>query len=160
MIPKMFGAEVKKDIAVTSSSNRRKWDEGQFIKQTKEYMGKNADKLIELYKYFKNNADSINWGTGAVNGSFAPIFNKIDKGTSPFSFFSNGDIMVKFGWLLQHSSKEFVEKQAKIFTDECRKNTNLEIPENYIEETFKISCQEFIDNYDEIVKAIKKLVEN
>jgi len=156
MIPKIFGVEVKKNLRANLSSQRRKWDESQFIAQTKEYMGKNANKLIELYQYFKNNADNINWGTGMVNGSFAPIFNKIDKRTSPFSFYSNGDIMVKFGWLLEHSSKEVVEKQASIFIDEYHKNTTLKIPENYLKETFKILSQEFIDNYDGIVKAIKK----
>jgi hypothetical protein len=159
MIPKMFGVEVKKNIRAGSSSQRRKWDEPQFIAQTKEYMGKYADKLIELYQYFKNTADNINWGTGVVNGSFAPIFNKIDKTTSPFSFYSNGDIVVKFGWLLEHSVKEVVEKYARIFIDEYHKSTDLKIPENYMEETFRISSQQVLDNYDGIVKAIKKFIE-
>jgi hypothetical protein len=160
MIPKIFGVEVKKNIRTNSYNQRKKWDESQFITQTKEYMQKNADKLIKLYQYFKNNADTINWGTGAINGSFAPIFNKIDKKTSPFSFYSNGDILIKFGWLLEHSTKEIVEQHARIFIDECNKNTTFKIPENYLQVTFKISSQEFIDNYDGIIRAIKKLVEH
>lgn len=160
MIPKLFGAQVKKDVNVSSSSARRKWDEAQFITQVKERMGENADKLIKLYQYLKDNADNINWGTGAVNGSFAPIVSNISKGTSPFSFYSNGDVLIKFGWLLEHSDKETVEKHAKIFIDEYHKNTQLKIPANYIEGTFKISSQEFIDNYDGIVRAIKKLIES
>jgi len=160
MIPKLFGAQVKKDISVSSASVRRKWDETQFIAQTKELMGKNADKLIKLYQYLKDSTDSINWGTGAVNGSFAPIISNVSKNTSPFSFYSNGDVLIKFSWLLEHSDKETVEKQAKVFVDEYNESTNLKIPNNYLKETFKISSQEFVDNYDGIVKAIKKLIES
>jgi len=159
MIPKIFGMEVKKNVQRGPVTQRRKGDEPQFIVQTKEYMGKNANKLIELYSYLKDKSDNIQWGTGAVV-SFAPIFNKTDKSTSPFSFYSNGDIMVKFGWLLGHSTREFVEKHARTFVDEYHKSTNLKIPQNYLEKTFKISCQEFIDNYDGVVGAIKKLIQN
>ena len=160
MIPKIFGVEVKKNIRSGSSNNRKKWDEAQFIAQIKKYMEKDADKLIKLYQYLKNNSDSIKWGTGSINGSFAPIFNKIDKGISPFSFYSNGDIVVKFSWLAKHSAKKSINDYSKIFIDQCHKNTNLKIPENYIEEPFKISSEEFLNNYDEIVNAIEKFIEN
>ena len=160
MIPKMFGIEVKKNIGVASAGKRRIWNEDDFIKQTQEMLGDNADKIIKLYEYFKGKADKINWGTGVTNGSFAPIFNRISKGTSPFSFYSNGNIFIKIRWLVGHQLKESVDKYYKKFVDELHKNTNIKVPDDYLNREFTISGQDFFDNYDGVVKAIKKLVEN
>ena len=90
MIPKLFGVEVKKSIS-TAAGQRKIWDEQSFIAQSKEKLNNNAEKLINLYNFFKLNADKVKWGTGNNKGSFAPIINKLCKTTSPFSFYSDGN---------------------------------------------------------------------
>lgn len=159
MIPKMFGVEVKKNINVASTNKRRIWNEEDFIKQTHEMSGDNADKVIKLYEYFKEKADKINWGTGVVNGSFAPIFNNISKGTSPFSFYSNGNLYIKIRWLADYIHREDMERYYKKFIDELSENTNIEIPDDYLNRDFTIPGHDFFNNYNGVVKAIKKNVE-
>jgi len=160
MIPKMFGIEVKKNISVASTNKRRIWNEEDFIRQTKEMSGDNADKVIKLYEYFKEKADKIIWGTGVINGSFAPVFNKISKGSSPFSFYSNGNVFIKIRWLVDHMSKESMERYYKKFVDELHKNTNIKAPDDYLSREFTISEKDFFDNYDGVVKTIKRVLEN
>ena len=159
-IPKLFGIEVKKNIGAASAGKRRVWNEQDFINQAKENLKEDANKLIELYNYFKNNADKIKWGTGNVNGSFAPIFNKLSKTISPFSFYSGGHIYIKFKWLDGHTPEEILKKYYNMFVNELRKNTNLEVPDDYLTKEFGITREEFFSNYDGVAKAIKKLVEN
>ncbi len=77
MIPKLFGVEVKKNIPGSPNSNsRRIWDEQGFIIQTKERLGSEAEKVMNLYEYLRANTDKIKWGTGNANGSFSPIIKK------------------------------------------------------------------------------------
>ena len=85
MIPKIFGVEVKKSIGVKKLGSRRVWNEHDYLEQVREKLGKDGSKLIDIYNLFKRTADSIRWGTGNVNGSFAPIFNKLSPSLSPFS---------------------------------------------------------------------------
>ena len=160
MIPKIFGIEVKKNISVASTNKRRIWNEEDFIKQTKEMSGDNADKVIEVYNHFKEKADKIIWGTGIVNCSFAPVFNKISKGSSPFSFYSNGNIFIKIKWLIDHTPKEEVDEYYKEFVDELHKNTNIKAPDDYLNKGFTILGKDFFDNYDGTVKTIKKVLED
>lgn len=126
MIPKIFGVEVKKNIR-SSGGTRRKWNEQDFIIQVKKDLGKHSNKIIDLYDYLKKKADSINWGTGNVNGSFLPIFNKISKDVSPFSFCTNGEMMIKFDWLKKSLQRNELEKYIILFQKELEKQTYFKI---------------------------------
>ena len=159
MIPKMFGVEVKKNIKTSVNGIRKEWNEEEFIKQSRELLGSNADKIIELYNFFKVKADQIRWGTGNVNGSFAPIFHKIYKTISPFSIYSDGSIRCKFGWLANKVPTEILEKYYRNFANELEKNTDLKVPSSLKEADFSISGQEFIKNFEGIFKAMKKISE-
>ena len=158
MIPKLFGVEVKKSITSSSTGQRKIWDEQSFIAQVKEKMNNNSEKLINLYNFFKLKADKIKWGTGNTNGSFAPIINKLCKSISPFSFYSDGTIMIKFSWLDHYGNKENVDKFYNIFSDEIARKTNFIIPKDKPKE-FKISSEDFLNNYEGIAIAIKKIIE-
>lgn len=157
VIPKLFGVEVKKNISTASSSQRRIWDEQSFIAQTKEKLDKDAEKLINLYAFFKQTADKIRWGTGNSNGSFAPIINKLCKTISPFSFYSDGNIMIKFNWLNHYGNKNTVDEFYNYFIEELRTKTTIKIPADR-STAFKISSEEFINNYDGVMSAIKKVI--
>lgn len=160
MIPKLFGAEVKKSVSAAPAGKRRVWNEQDFINQTQERLKENADKIINLYKYFNETADSIRWGTGNVNGSFAPIFNKLSKKLSPISVYSDGNMFTKFRWLSEYTGKEKMEEYYNLFVDELRTNTNIEVPDDYLTKEFTIPGQDVIANYDGIVKTIKKIFDN
>ena len=160
MIPKIFGVEVKKNIKSTVKNERRIWNEEDFIKQVKENLGSNSEKLIELYKFLKNSADSIKWGTGNINGSFAPFFNKLSKNVSPFSFYSNGSVYLKFNWPEKYLSEEEVKMYYKNFVELLHKNTDIKIPDDYTGKEQKISKEEYLQNSENLIKTIKMFVES
>ncbi|MFA6336879.1 MAG: hypothetical protein WCX23_02805 [Candidatus Paceibacterota bacterium] len=159
IIPKLFGAEVKKNIPVAASSQRKVWDEQSFILQAREKLSREAEKIINLYSFFKNESNKIKWGTGSSNGSFAPMMDRLCKTISPFSIYADGTILVKFSWLDRHGYKGAVDKFYNIFTDELSRTTKIKIPTNR-SETFKIAKEDFLDNYEDIMNAIKKSVKS
>ena len=160
MIPKLFGVEVKKNISRGTGGARRKWNEQDFIAQAKKDLGEHSDKIINLYYYLKKKADKINWGTGNVNGSFSPIFNKVSKAISPFSFYTDGSLMIKFGWLKNKLQKNELEKYIALFQKELEKQAHLKISQ---EDLWKgeptISSEDLIKNYEGVKKVIEKFSE-
>jgi hypothetical protein len=71
MIPKLFGAEVKKDIKVSGGRNEKAWDETSFFEDVKQYLSeKERMTLTDLYNFLKNNF-SVKFGSGSTRGSFS-----------------------------------------------------------------------------------------
>lgn len=137
-IPKLIGAEIKKEVTSSSGSSRRKWDEISFFKELANNL--EEDKLVvvtEFYNFFVENADHINWGTGIQRGSFNPIFKKIAP-RSLISVYTDGTLMLNYAWmtgnegLLQLKSKycNLMSKILELPTEEG----NLKIPAYAIEE--------------------------
>jgi len=82
MIPKLFGAEVKKDIKVANGRTEKSWDEASFFEDAKQYLSDNdRQALDDLYRFFKNNF-SVKFGSGSTRGSFSV---QLVKNDSPLS---------------------------------------------------------------------------
>jgi len=157
IIPKLFGVEVKKNMATINVGPRPIWDEPSFVAQVKENLTNNSEKLISIYNFFKLKADKIKWGTGSINGSFAPIIDELCKTISPFSFYSDGTIIVKFSWLDHYGNKKAVDRFYDVFASELTNKTKIKIPEDDPRK-FKITPEDFLKNYDGIMSAIKKSI--
>lgn len=101
VIPRIYGAEVKKDIAVSSGSgsSRRKWTEEELLQFAKKEMSPDALAGFEkLYRFSKEYADSVNLGVGTTRGSFGPVFESICP-RSIFTLKTNGKLSFNFAWL-------------------------------------------------------------
>ena len=160
MIPKIFGVEVKKNIKSTSIGGRKQWNETDFIRQTRNSAKNNESKVIELYNYFKKKADKISWGTGKVNGSYAPMLNKISSTISPFSFYSDGKIMIKLNWLKSSLGQERVEMFADYLQKELRDKTSIGISKDeLLNREPSISSEDFDREYEGLVRAIKNFIQ-
>ena len=159
MIPKLFGLEVKKGVSSSSTGPRPVWDEQKFLTQTREKLGIDSEKIIKLYDFLKLNADKIKWGTGNSNGSFAPIIKNLSSSISPFSIYSDGTFLIKFGWLKNHASKGAFDKYFNIFTTEIAKIKLKASPEELLENTFKIEPNDFLENYQDILTVTKAMFE-
>ena len=155
MIPKLFGVEVKKNIGNQSNDSRRKWDEESFIKQVKEVLKKDADKVIDLYYALKDSAGRIKWGTGNTRGSFMPIIDKLYDSISPFTIYSDGEIQVKFKWFENKLEKKLIERYVSIFANEVKNSTKIILPEKSY---YIISRKEYLENYKGLNEAIIKTV--
>jgi len=122
IIPKIFGAEVKKEMAVTSSSARRQWSESALMDDAKQKLSReefNAFKRI--YEFSKQHATEVRLGTGSY-GSFSPIFSKLAS-KSLFTMSTDKRLSFNFEWTansnerLAETFKEKLEAIGYSFSD-------------------------------------------
>lgn len=100
IIPKLYGAEVKKDVKSSGSNSARKvwsiesfWEDATSRLSSAQLVG-----IKKLYEWALSSADEITLGTGATVGSFNPKYQKI--GTRSFlSIYSDGRVQVSYGYL-------------------------------------------------------------
>ncbi len=100
MIPKIFGAEVKKDIAVkTSNTPKRSWTMESVIADAKSRLSKEQfDCFIKLKNFLQETADEVSFGTGVKAGSIKPkYFNKCPRVFLTAS--SDGSVALYFNYL-------------------------------------------------------------
>lgn len=157
MIPKLFGVEVKKGMAHSSVNQRKVWNEQDFLVQVKEKMGGDAGKITDLYNYLKSKT-KIKWGTGNANGSFAPIIRSLSETISPFSIYSDGTFLIKFSWLKNHAEKNIFDQFFNAFVKETLKFKIKITEEDLLKNSFEIKPNDFLNNYEEIVDAIKTTI--
>jgi hypothetical protein len=98
IIPKIFGTEVKKDIAVsTVSGARRKWTEEALLEDAKQKLSLEEYKGFEqIYDFSKQHATELRLGTGSY-GSFSPIFGNICE-RSLFTLSTDKRLAFNFQW--------------------------------------------------------------
>ena len=102
MIPRLFGAEVKKDVQVASgSSSRRHWTREQFVEDAQQKNDGTTFTLVkELLEFSEKNCDEIGYGTSARNGSVTAKVRGKTALYSLYTLFSNGKLSLNFGYLL------------------------------------------------------------
>lgn len=158
MIPKLYGAEIKKEIGVsTSVGARKKWDEQNYFEDVKTKLKESEIKSIKtLYDFSKQNADKISWGTGVNTGSFNPKFLKISI-RSLYSVFSDGTLIINFGWL---NDSESTEEYRDNFKNELEKIKDITIPDDYKGKWFDVPIQKWAPKVNDFIKIVKDLINN
>lgn len=81
IIPKLYGTEVKKTVATKSSnSTRKQWNRETFfevVDTNRELVSiEQRDTVYKLWNWAERHGALFNWGTGAVYGTFSPVFPK------------------------------------------------------------------------------------
>ncbi|MDD5529518.1 MAG: hypothetical protein PHX21_05750 [bacterium] len=148
MIPKLYGAEVKKEIA-SGTGNRLKWDKESFFKDAKNKLDTTQLEAVnKLYNFSKGQATEISWGTGINRGSFNPKFSNISK-CSLYTVYSDGTLAINFGW----HAKELQDKYAT----ELSKLKGIEIPKDYADKWPGISIEKWQPVVDEFIRIIKDI---
>jgi len=152
IIPKLFGTEVKKDIAVsTSVTTRRKWTEELLLQDAKqklppdEYIG-----FEEIYNFSKQHASEIRFGTG-VYASFSPIFEKICE-RSLFTLSTDRKLAFNFEWTAKVNdqlAERFKEKSEII---------GFSFPENFKELRPSILAEEWLPKTSRFLNVIEELL--
>lgn len=156
MIPKLFGAEVKKDIGVSSSTSaRRKWDEKSFFEDAATKVNEEELNAIKkLYEFSKNNADNISWGTGLTGGSFSPKFLKMSN-KSLYTVRSSGGLSLNFGGL---NDDESTIKNRDRFKKGLEEKEIFSIPKNYQTHYPEYEINVWINKLDDFIKVVSKLI--
>jgi len=157
LIPKLFGAEVKKDVTTqTSADKRRKWNEDDFFKDAESKLEKKyVEAIKKWYDFSKKEADEITWGTGTTRGSFNPKFNNISI-RSIYSFFSDGTLGINFGWL---NDNEKAKKIRDLLLEKLIKIINFSIPKHKSIDNFYLSipAEKWYPHLEQLMKIIKEL---
>lgn len=155
LIPKLFGAEVKKDINIKGAAGgRRKWNETEFFNEVNSKLDKKyVEAIKKLYTFSKKEADQISWGTGVSRGSFNPKFNKISV-RSLYSVFTDGTLQINFAWL---NDNDETKRTRSIYGESLIKIKDFSIPKNFAEAYVSIPIEKWYSHADEFIKVIKKI---
>lgn len=151
IIPKIFGVEVKKDIAVnTTTSERRKWTEDELLQNSKQNLSKEEfEAFKKIFDFSKQHATEIRLGTGTT-GSFSPIFGKIfDK--SLFTVSTDGRMSLNFHWTANRNPE-----LAERFKNELVK-IGFEIPEDYKESKINVQSNMWVNRVEDFIGVVKLL---
>ncbi|MCX6761030.1 MAG: hypothetical protein NTZ84_02940 [Candidatus Nealsonbacteria bacterium] len=157
IIPRLYGAEVKKDIEVSSSA-RKEWNKERFFQAIIQQLERpQADSMKKIYEGFENMADEIRWGTGSLVGSYAPILNKIAANKSLLSIYSNGKLNIKFSWFSNNETEKAARDKLKNSINKYSKGLN--IPENFRDIELRFDPGEWLPHAEGIIKSFGELKE-
>jgi len=151
MIPKLFGAEVKKDIAITSSGPRKKWDEAALLDDARQRLGQDFDYFEKIYNFSKAKADQINFGTGSY-ATFSPIFLKLSS-KSLFTVGADKRLSFNFEWI----GRDNEETRDKFKT--AMENIGFRFGDDYREARPSVSVEGWGPKSEEFILAVQKLAE-
>lgn len=100
LVPRLYGAEVKKSMDRPGSTRRRTWNERLFFEDAEDRLRPDyLDSVRRLFRWAERFADAISWGTGTRRGSFNPKFDRIHVSKSVFTVYSDGELVLRFKWL-------------------------------------------------------------
>jgi hypothetical protein len=154
IIPKIFGAEVKKDITVSSSSGaRRKWTEEALLEDARQKLTLDEYRGFEqIYNFSKQHATEMRLGTGSY-GSFSPIFGNVSD-RSLFTLSTDKRLAFNFEWTAKVS-----ESLAEEFKNELE-SIGFSFPENYKELRPSVMTEEWLSKTDAFLEVIKNLLKS
>ena len=153
IIPKLYGAEVKKDIGI--STKRGKWDEERFFEDAAKNLKENEIKAVKiLYDFSKEKTDSISWGVGIETGSFSSYFSKISI-RALYNVCSEGSLGINFGSL---HDNEITEKYRDEFKKELERIFNIKFPADYNKKYPSVSIKKWGPKVNEFMEVIENLI--
>jgi len=98
IIPKIFGAEVKKDVSTTKATSSKVWNWDSFKQRLAEYGTAEVHAAEAILKWAQDNNTEIEWAKSQRGGFFLRFYNKGGKGFYPFVVSGEGRI----GWNAPH----------------------------------------------------------
>lgn len=109
LVPHLYGVSRKPP----AGGIRKKWSEDEFFSVLKKVDPSAVNIVRDLYDWSSDSADRIWFGTGAETGSFTFHFLKEGKTVSVFSVYTNGRLMLNYGWLSKQVEQETMEEFHK-----------------------------------------------
>lgn len=116
IIPRIFGAEVKKDVKARSASSGKLWNWDLFKERLKEFGEEEVIAAQQIIDWAEKNNITIEWSTSQRGGFFLCFYSEGKKGFYPFGVTGAGTI----SWNAPHSGNknpqpfDKLEKRAEI----------------------------------------------
>lgn len=149
IIPRIFGTEVKKDIAVSvSSSARRKWTEEELLLDAKKSLSSDEYKGFEqIYNFSKKYATEVRLGTGGY-GSFSPIFANVSN-KSLFTLSTDKRLSFNFHWIAEDLAISFRGKLEAI---------GFSFPADHLGQRPSAMADEWLPKTNEFIKVLENMI--
>ncbi len=155
IIPKLYGAEVKKEVGVaTSVRTKGNWNDVSFFEDAEKKLSpQDVERLRKIYQFSIEHAQ-LSWGTGAL-GSFSAKFSSVSAARSLYSVFSNGDLWLNFGWL---GDDENAAAAAGKFGRELKRLTGFDLPEDFQQRRLIIKGEVWLHQYESFINTVRLTV--
>jgi hypothetical protein len=150
MIPKLFGAEVKKDTSTGTKRIVIDWDPQKFFTHARKNLTDEQYEAVETLYNFSKEKMEINWGSGSKRGSFNPIYSKI--GRSLYTVYSDGTLTLNF-WLSKHP--QFKQRYKQLLLEKGL----FGFPANFEGQHHNVPVEEWLDHREQFQKIITELLE-
>ncbi len=98
IIPKIFGAEVKKEIGTVKSAQGKVWNWELFKAHLQSYGDAEVKAAQAMLEWTQNNNMEVSWATSQRGGFFPRFYNREGKKFVPFVVSGDG----KLGWNAPH----------------------------------------------------------
>jgi len=156
LIPKLYGAEIKKVGSSASSSIRRTWDENTFFDHAMEQLPASiVTNLREIYDFSKRHANDLAWGSGTQTGSFNPKFNVVHPTKSLYTVWSNGILDLNFKWLTDAQSAAIAERIGH----ELQQLPGMPIPQNFPERFVRLKAEQWSPQTSAIIRVFHDILQ-
>ncbi len=114
VIPKIFGAEVKKGVGISTPS--RKWTEEMLLKEASEKLSSEEyEAFKQIYEFSRHHNGEIRLGHGLSYGSFSPIFAGLCA-KSLFTLRTDGRLSINFGWVAADNERTAEDVKKRLET--------------------------------------------
>jgi len=154
MIPKLYGAEIRKKVGQTTGEKRSRWDRNRFLEAAKMNLSEEHYKVILNILNFSEENGLVRYGTGTIRGSFNFIVENICT-RSLYSIYTDGILSLNFPWIDEH---ETMRKYRDIYKEIVTEESELNIPENYKEKFPTYKIDEWAGKEKSFINAIRKLL--
>ena len=115
VIPKLYGAEVKKDISVSSSSTKHTWTPESIQSYAKENLTTTEfEAFMQMYQFTQDNADKIRAGSGSY-ASFSGIYDRIGSASAyTVSADDKVRLSINFKWIADEDERIAKELKSEL----------------------------------------------
>jgi uncharacterized protein (DUF736 family) len=153
IIPNLYGAERKKEVAVSSrTSSRANCNEMSFLEQVDEKLGTRKEPMLILYQWFKAKADIVQFGKGNTC-SINPMFEHLHERYAIFSVFSNGDLHLKFR---RFQNSPAAQSYLIELGENLRRKAQFNLPDNFLEVTKVFSIDQWGHKVDTLLEVFEE----
>jgi len=151
IIPKIFGAEVKKEMSVTSSGPRKQWSEPMLMDEARQKLSKEEFVAFEkIYTFCKQKGARTNLGTGSY-GSFSPIFPSLSS-KSILTMSTDKRLAFNFEWVMRDNAQTAHTLKNKL------EDIGFSIPENYTQMRPSVYPDEWLPRTEKFLSVISEML--
>jgi len=151
IIPKIFGAEVKKEMAVTSSGPRKQWSESALMDDARQKLSREEFEAFKrIYEFSREHADEVRLGTGSY-ASFSPIFSKLSS-KSLFTLTADRRLSFNFEWVAKDN-----EPAAELFKQKLE-SIGFSFPENFKSIRPSVLADEWLPRVEKFLAVLLEMV--